>query len=248
MNGWNSPIVVTDNAIRRFDPEDLGNGFFGSYPASSTQLALQRDGAYDITTVEMLFPSNFCEPNKGTFDSGIVKLAEITDRWLESSNCDHLGVGHDIGDRTTLSCGALLKNPAKWAYCARHVHYLAHLCVWPAVWEAYQSGQPVSEETMDNVTQTPENPYSSDKWRFFWGVDVGPNIGLFGLKVALIANISAAILQGDERGHAITLDQWRMLMQEPKVSINAFAKPWFYFLGLPEHESPVTSVVADILG
>ncbi len=234
MKQWSTPIVQTDAAVRRFDPKAIGTGLFASYRDACIQLAGQQAGQFDVTTMTMRYPADFEASSMLIHNAGITALSSLADLWLSDSNCDDLRVGLDYGE--ILSAFHLITQPQNWSYTKRHAHLVAHLGTWIGAYEAAMAGRQVSKETMDHVSPAPENPFTKNEWRFFWGVNVGPNIGSFAIKMTLIANISAAILHGDERARVITLDQWCMLMQEPRTIIDPYALPWCWFLDLPRKE------------
>lgn len=232
MKNYGTSIIHTDVAIRRFDPSAISQGLFASYPEACTQLNLQQAGSFNVTTMSLRYPVGFEVSNLQMQESGISALCALSDLWLSDSNCDDLQVGLDYGE--LLSAFHLITQPLTWSYTKRHAHLVAHIGTWVGAYEAFEAGRPVAPETMDHVSPTPDNPFTKNEWRFFWGVDVGPNVGSFALKITLIANISAAILCGDERALAITLNQWRILMQEPRIVINPYEEPWRWFLDIPE--------------
>lgn len=229
-------ITQTDIAIRLFKPTAISQGLFASYPEACTQLKSQQPGSFYVTTMSLKYSDDFEKLNERIQEHGISALCSLTDLWLSDSNCDDLEIGLDYSEEL-LSSAHLITQPQEWALIKRHAHLLAHLGAWVGGYEASEAGRPVAKDTMDHVSPAPINPFTKNEWRFFWGVDVGPNVGSFALKITLIANISAAILCGDERARAITLGQWRMLMQEPRTIINPYEKPWVWFLDLPQKKS-----------
>ncbi len=213
----------------KFDPNHINEGIFASYP----KIAKRFDDAGVsgcVISLKLEYSGALLEDIGQThWEVGGIAIGGECDYVLNPQSCEEVGCGKD--GQPPLTVYDLLQRPEADSRLLRFNHMIAHVGYNPMLKYAKASGLIAPEGSLENVAAVPENPFSQNAYRIFYGFDAGRDYHDAAQKIETLAQLSIAILEGSIEAYYLETRYWGILLQDAEIQIGSNIDPWRNFIG-----------------